>query len=198
MANPQQRQKQKSGKAKLTRKTAQQRKKVPIKGSEIIAANWDKKFTLKQNYARLGLVATPNPLSGGSEKLNPPKKLDVEKEKSKLKANEAIIERDEAGNVVNIIYGKAPLEDMDIEPVEAKTEVVKQLEEQASKAVKATRVVSENEEKWLQALVDKHGDDYEAMFRDRKLNTMQNSAGQIKRKIKVWRENGKKQKMVAA
>jgi len=62
------------------------------------------------------------------------------------------------------------------------------LEELAAMGVsKRLRQQSEREEEWIARLVQKHGDDCSAMFRDRKLNPMQQSEGDIKRRIKKWR-----------
>lgn len=49
------------------------------------------------------------------------------------------------------------------------------------------RQQSQREEAWIAALVDKYGDDIPAMVKDRKLNPMQQTAGDIGRRIKKWR-----------
>ena len=46
---------------------------------------------------------------------------------------------------------------------------------------------TEVEGHFLQALVDTYGDDYERMMWDVRLNPMQHTAAQLKRKIKRWR-----------
>lgn len=74
----------------------------------------------------------------------------------------------------------------------AKTDVVRQLEEQAARPIKkAPRKQSEREEEWIERLVQKHGDDYPAMARDMKLNPMQQSVGDLKKRVKKW--NAKQQ-----
>lgn len=74
----------------------------------------------------------------------------------------------------------------------AKTDVVRQLEEQAARPIKkAPRKQSEREEEWIERLVQKHGDDYLAMARDMKLNPMQQSVGDLKKRVKKW--NAKQQ-----
>jgi nucleolar protein 16 len=68
-----------------------------------------------------------------------------------------------------------------------KTGMTEALEDLArSGTKKKPRHQSEREEDWLQALVDKHGQDYEAMFRDRQLNIMQQSQGDLKKRVKKW------------
>ncbi|PWY75116.1 hypothetical protein BO70DRAFT_319221 [Aspergillus heteromorphus CBS 117.55] len=74
----------------------------------------------------------------------------------------------------------------------AATTVVQQLEQQADRegvSVKAKkpRHQSKREEEWVQRLVEKHGDNYIAMARDRKLNPMQQSIGDLKRRISKCR-----------
>ena len=51
---------------------------------------------------------------------------------------------------------------------------------------KRPRQQSKREEEWLERLVEAHGDNYKAMFRDRKLNPMQQSEGDIKRRVEKW------------
>ena len=69
-----------------------------------------------------------------------------------------------------------------------KTSVVQQLEERAAQPVKkAPRKQSEREEQWIEELVKKHGDDYLNMSRDMKLNPMQQSVGDLKKRVKKWR-----------
>ncbi|KAK1061158.1 Ribosome biogenesis protein Nop16 [Friedmanniomyces endolithicus] len=76
---------------------------------------------------------------------------------------------------------------------DARTEVVRRLEYEASKA-KATHKPrqSENERAFVAELVAKYGDDYGAMTRDMKINYMQRSAGDLKRRVKKWRESGER------
>lgn len=71
--------------------------------------------------------------------------------------------------------------------VSGQTETVRSLvAEAAAPREKRVRKQSEREQDWIRALVDKHGDDYEAMRRD-KLNIYQQSTGDIKRRVKKWR-----------
>ncbi|KAK5631200.1 hypothetical protein RRF57_006915 [Xylaria bambusicola] len=71
-------------------------------------------------------------------------------------------------------------------------EIVRQLEEEANRPVeKKPRTVSAREAEWLQALVDRHGDDTAAMARDHKLNSMQQTAADIARRIQKWKGESK-------
>jgi nucleolar protein 16 len=51
------------------------------------------------------------------------------------------------------------------------------------------RQQSKREEEWIARLVGKHGDDIRAMARDVNLNPMQQSEGDLGRRIKKWKEN---------
>lgn len=71
---------------------------------------------------------------------------------------------------------------------DGKTAVVRELEAAAARpADKKPRKQSEREGEWIQGLVNKHGDDYLAMSRDMKLNPMQQTVGDLKRRVKKWR-----------
>ncbi|GJJ75747.1 nucleolar protein 16 [Entomortierella parvispora] len=181
---------------KVTRHTANKHKrKVNVTGNKIIRDNWDKKATLRQNYARLGLLTSLNGVTGGIEVKDEDELMDNEQKSleelaESLTAEQGIIQRDDAGNIVNVIVGKvkskeelAEIMERDVEPVKAKTDVVRALEAQAANILKVERYQSEGELVWAAKLVEKYGDDYEKMFRDRKLNPNQQTPAQIKKKI---------------
>lgn len=70
--------------------------------------------------------------------------------------------------------------------------IVQQLERQADQegqAVKSKkpRHQSKREEEWITRLIERHGENYSAMARDRKLNPMQQSEGDLKRRIRKWK-----------
>jgi nucleolar protein 16 len=66
--------------------------------------------------------------------------------------------------------------------------VIRQLEQAARNGVrKAPRGQSQRETEWLERLVDKHGEDYEKMARDMRLNPMQQTAADIRKRIKKWK-----------
>lgn len=118
------------------------------------------------------------------------------KHSNKLGVQEARIERDDDGNVVRVVYGRLEHDSSDEEEFagfedteEDKTEVVKELERLASlPVVSKPRVQSEREQYWIEELYNKHGDDYDAMMWDKKLNLYQQSAGDIKRRVKKWKK----------
>jgi len=138
------------------------------------------------------------------------------KQPTKLEVGEARIERDpETGAIISVLDERKPnplndalndLEDDDEEVWEgfvnehgvvdgsaaatsgtAGTDVVRQLEASAMPAEKRIRKQSEREEEWIERLVNKYGDDYQKMSRDMKLNPMQQSIGDIKRRVKKWK-----------
>lgn len=66
------------------------------------------------------------------------------------------------------------------------TDVVRSLLEQSAGSTgegKKKRHQSEREREWLAKLIGRHGDDYGAMARDGKLNPMQQTAGDIKKRV---------------
>lgn len=171
----------------------------------------DKKQTLAQNYKRLGLVSRLNKRSGGIEKSLSSITTTVSRPAAsniKLAPGEARIERDEDGNVVNIVYGKTAeetLNDGDEEEEEYEdedesrsTDIVKALEEQASFVAKIERSQSEREKEWVEILVQKYGHDYSKMVWDRKLNPYQQTEGDIKRRVAKWEKTQKKQDELVA
>lgn len=55
---------------------------------------------------------------------------------------------------------------------------------------KRPRMQSRREEEWIERLVRRWGDDYDAMVRDRRLNPGQQSAGDLKKRVKRWKDGG--------
>ncbi|KAL8749778.1 MAG: hypothetical protein Q9199_007486 [Rusavskia elegans] len=75
-----------------------------------------------------------------------------------------------------------------------KGDVVTQLARLASMTgeKKRPRKQSQREEEWVERLVGKYGDDVGAMARDRKLNPMQQSQGDIAKRVRMWRQGRRK------
>lgn len=73
------------------------------------------------------------------------------------------------------------------------SEFIRQLEQQAAQEQNAIkkrrpRQQSKQEEEWIQKLIEKHGDNTQAMFWDRRLNPMQQSESDLRKRIRIWRE----------
>lgn len=121
------------------------------------------------------------------------------------------VERDAEGKIVKVIHRDNPLndplndidfssdEDDDDKDVQQQTEatgkqpremkIVDLLEQQASVPTEShKRHQSAREREWIERLVAKHGDNVAAMARDGKLNPMQQTVGEIKKKLKTYRQ----------
>lgn len=71
--------------------------------------------------------------------------------------------------------------------------IVQKLEQQADKEgqsahLRKPRHQSQREDEWVSRLIEKHGDDLTAMVRDRKLNPMQQTEGDLRRRIRKWKQ----------
>ncbi|ORX63167.1 hypothetical protein DM01DRAFT_1331243 [Hesseltinella vesiculosa] len=211
MVTPRQRRTQRSGR-KNTRRTGDKAKRMSFQNNAYLKAHWDKKQTLKQNYKRLGLSTRLNgKATGGEEKLyadrpdeapqdtTEPVELaelteeDIEKVKQTLRPGEGLIQRDDEGNIIRIITGEKmdhnEILDAPVVPVEAKTDFVRGLEAQAANVGPKAKVhVSSSESAWLDKLVAKHGDDYQAMFWDKELNINQLTVAKLKKRITQYQK----------
>jgi len=124
---------------------------------------------------------------------------------------EVKVERDESGRIVRVIRDENPLGDLLNGLTDSESEgmaddgeewggidtvddqdrplVVRELERQAAQPTekKLVRHQSEREVEWLRDLMAKHGENVEAMARDRKLNPMQQTAADIRKRLrKAW------------
>ena len=153
------------------------------------------------------LESTPNNLT------EPPRKLRnslsvLSKLPTAITPTEARIERDPTtGAIVRVVHPSprtqnsfhdtmngsskaAERNDMDVSESPG---IVRALEEQASMETKQRpRQQSRREEEWLTKLVKKHGENYSRMVMDRKLNPYQQSEGDLRRRIKRWKDSGRR------
>ncbi|KIS71633.1 uncharacterized protein UMAG_00074 [Mycosarcoma maydis] len=214
MANPRQRRKARSGstlKPSLNAKKQMKKKlaRAPtIHGADVLKDNYDPKLTLRQNYARLGLVPSLDvrPNTGGTERAPSSISASSSKEgQAAVRKGMARVIRDDAGNIVDIIeadehdqdetaWGK-PLPSsiadrsdvptfMPVSQPASNPDALQQLEQIASQAAPVERHTSQKESQWLVELVKKHDDDTQAMAKDRHLNLWQKTEGEIKRAIR--------------
>ncbi|KFY43214.1 hypothetical protein V494_02065 [Pseudogymnoascus sp. VKM F-4513 (FW-928)] len=192
-------------------------KRVNPLGNAIIAANWDSKQTLTQNYTRLGLASRLNAATGGTEKkISPTSTAGTLSITSALPTSiapqTARVERDASGKITKVIHSHTPKSNPLNDPLndlesgdededamegfegfddeeEEKNDVVRQLEEQALRvAEKKPRKQSAREQEWCQRLYEKWGADYKSMARDRRLNPMQQNEGDVRRRVEKWVE----------
>ncbi|KAH8679668.1 ribosome biogenesis protein Nop16 [Tricladium varicosporioides] len=127
-----------------------------------------------------------------------------------LEPTEAKVERDpETGKIIRVIHASNPnplndplndIEDEDLGMEDdgeefngfggekpEKNEIVRQLEEMASRVPdKVERKQSEREQEWIGRLVAKYGDDCKKMSRDRRLNPMQQTEADLRKRIGKW------------
>ncbi|KAJ6173785.1 hypothetical protein N7485_006597 [Penicillium canescens] len=208
-----QKKKARSGRSKARAKNNRLKsghKKINVLGNQIIADNWDRNLTLTQNYQRLGLMHKLNAPSGGRERLPGNEEEFPENQNSlhikgsakdaagKLQLGETRVERDpETGKILRVIHDdvdsiqvagrqhsrKNPLNDPlnDISDGEIESNPPHRLD-----CCAATR--AKREEEWVLRLIEKHGDNFTAMARDRKLNPMQQSEGDLRRRINKWKK----------
>lgn len=178
--------------------------------------NRDRKLTLRQNYERLGLSSRLVAPSGGVEKHGKVKPfadtdslaIPTARDTGKIQHQEIQVERDpETGRILRVVGAEDtdvpifnplddPLNDLEAAPAQKSTSttgIVGELQRQAAEeaeqleAKKRPRKQSTREEEWIATLVEKHGDNISAMVRDRKLNPMQQTQGDIGRRLKKWR-----------
>lgn len=161
----------------------------------------DQKQTLTQNYRRLGLSARLNASSwcvpGGNATLPVASTEDTAEKQKQLVPGEARIIRDEDGNVVRIEHGPTADEALDAVMqngeaegagiIDTRTPVVRMLESMQP-APKRERQQSDREKEWVERLVQKYGTDYKKMERDRKLNPMQQTAADIRKRVEKWQK----------
>jgi nucleolar protein 16 len=162
--------------------------------------------------------AFPNEPNGNQAITKDPFSMPKSRTTAKLLPTETKVERDpQTGRILRIVGSDGhsedastrrrklnplndPLEDFSDEQEfsarsKRSSDVVLQLEVQADEeaAVLATkkrpRQQSKREEEWISILAEKYGDDTRAMARDVKLNPMQQSEGDLARRLKKWKAN---------
>lgn len=217
MANPRQRRKARSGKwsgATKSAKRSQQRrlKRAPtVMGPEVLRENWDPKLTVRQNYAKLGLVPTLASQSGGLDRNDPYAQVAPAEPSSSTdrpRKGMARVIRDESGQIVDLIeyneedhiettpWGKQLNADEE-EPVDQAasllpprlnegrdTDTVQALEKIAAEHQPVERFASAGEHAWLVDLVKAHGSDVDSMAQDLRRNVWQKTPGEIRRALK--------------
>ncbi|KAJ1906621.1 Nucleolar protein 16, partial [Coemansia sp. IMI 209127] len=192
-------------KLKTSRKLSNKARTKNFQGHPLLRDKWDKTLTVSENYRNLGLVSRLNGVSGGIVKNVIPahqkpetKSEDADLEngsekelKRSIPQGYGIIERDDDGNVINIILPDEPQNPLDsdyeVEETPAKKEGARILEEYANMPHEhKERWISVGERRILQSFVDAHGTDYNAMFWDKSLNKQQLTKRQIQKKVEKY------------
>ncbi|KAJ1943658.1 Nucleolar protein 16 [Kickxella alabastrina] len=204
MVRPIARKKLRNPKLKTTRRTAGKARKIKYTGHPLLRDQWDRGLTVTENYKKMGLQSRLNGIKGGvvqdlyakptdtsGEDEGEEQKEMTEKEIRKaIPKGYGIIERDEEGNVTNVIVGEEedPLDsDYEADKVEPKMDGARRLEDWATHGDEPKeRWMSEGGRRALQDMIDAHGENYDAMFWDRKLNRQQLPKQQIKKKIQQY------------
>lgn len=71
--------------------------------------------------------------------------------------------------------------------------IVSKLEEQARYSKpKRPRMQSQREKEWIARLVERWGDDWGGMVRDRRLNPQQQSEGDLKKRVGIWKSRNER------
>jgi nucleolar protein 16 len=162
MAHPRQRKKIKNPNKKVTRRVANKYyKKMPHITDPTLKKAWNKRLSMKQNFAQFGLALDVN--------------TDIKNYNQPL-AGEAVIERLPEGDMI-IDVVREP------KKIVASTPILEEWEKKASSITKRQRHLSRNEKKLKEILVATYGDDVEKMARDHKLNPYQRTATQLKHLI---------------
>ncbi|PVF98574.1 hypothetical protein CPB86DRAFT_349507 [Serendipita vermifera] len=215
MANPRQRRKQRSQHKAVrhSNRAKKNLKKMPtIRGPKALQEAWNRNLTVKQNYARLGLLSTLNPRAkGGSENVYENTSTGGGEttsayqqngtSQSEIPAGHGRIIRDANGDIIDVQIEEEGTEELlkseeqlplgpeagvwtaRRKPNTESTGMIKELENLSRNVSKVPRTASSGEKQWLRDLVAKYGDNFEAAARDRRLNPWQRTAGEIKRSI---------------
>ncbi|KAF9453285.1 hypothetical protein P691DRAFT_720158 [Macrolepiota fuliginosa MF-IS2] len=130
MANPRQRRKARSSSHRPvshSKNAKRNLKKVPpIRGPKALQEAWDKRKTVQQNYAALGLLHSLNPLASGGTEVRQKLSSELDIQQTEAKINELSttkpteipqgfgrIIRDEAGNVLKIEMNETAVDGTD-------------------------------------------------------------------------------------
>ncbi|KAJ1729496.1 Nucleolar protein 16 [Coemansia biformis] len=207
MVRPTARKKLRNPKLKVTRRRANKARTKKYAAHPLLRELWDSKLTVSENYRNLGLVSRLNGVSGGTAvditatsaadaSAGPGIEAGMSEEEIKkaIPQGYGYIERDAEGNVVKVIVpdeddaNQDPLDsDYEVEPEAPKKEGARLLEQFALEyETRREKWISTGERRILQDFIDKHSDNYEAMFWDKTLNRQQLTARQIQKRVEAY------------
>lgn len=177
----------------------------------------DQSLTLSQNYRLLGLSSKLNAYTGGTEarakgittesRRKNTLSIPTSQKASEMRTSEVKVTRDpKTGAIISVQHEKSerenplgdPLnefsdsEDEEVVGGSAKG-IVSKLEEQARYSKpKRPRMQSQREKEWIARLVERWGDDWGGMVRDRRLNPQQQSEGDLKKRVGIWKSRNER------
>ena len=108
--------------------------------------------------------------------------------------------RNPLGDPLNDIFDDEEGEDEEMQDAggRKKNSVLAQLEESSRCAKMAKpRKMGEREKEWIGRLVERWGDNFEGMSRDGKGNPMQYSPGEMRKRVKAWKQHRRDNEEIA-
>lgn len=177
----------------------------------------DQSLTLSQNYRLLGLSSKLNAYTGGTEarakgittesRRKNTLSIPTSQKASEMRTSEVKVTRDpKTGAIISVQHEKSELENPLGDPLNEFSDsedeevvggsakgIVSKLEEQARYSKpKRPRMQSQREKEWIARLVERWGDDWGGMVRDRRLNPQQQSEGDLKKRVGIWKSRNER------
>lgn len=154
-------------------------------GHESIQKAWDPRKTVEQNYVELGLTIDANARGDIVKQAKRLGHFDIEADVSALADRMAEEESDNSDYFDGELDEKPQPNAKHPKSIALTAELARMQQEAEEVALipKALKVMSINEQHRLKLLIEKHGDDFQAMSRDIKLNVMQHNPNQLIKRI---------------
>lgn len=201
MANPRQRRTAKSG-MKVSRKSRTVNTRRIVINEPTIQAAWDSTKTVQENFKSIGLANKLNSDIGSSKMRRKVLAWDAQREKvleeiSEIKGKasekaekEGLLDMTPLDLGEEAIFGQLNEIFESSESTDSSTAVVLELELKSAAAAalvkKAVKKLSEEDTGYIEALIEKHGDNTVAMARDIKLNYNQHTPKKLENLLEIY------------